>query len=106
MKRSLPSPAENLFGADTVRTISALDQSRPAQAPLNNLPLSRFGDTLYLMGSGDVGMGRERALLPLTSLRFVAAAMIVLLHGLPVSQLPSISPSLAQGVSFFFVLSG
>ena len=51
-------------------------------------------------------MGRERTLLPLTSLRFVAAAMIVLLHGLPVAQLPSGSPSLAQGVSFFFVLSG
>jgi peptidoglycan/LPS O-acetylase OafA/YrhL len=51
-------------------------------------------------------MEGRRALLPLTSLRFVAAAMIVVHHGLPVARLPNVPVALGQGVSFFFVLSG
>jgi peptidoglycan/LPS O-acetylase OafA/YrhL len=51
-------------------------------------------------------MEEKRALLPLTSLRFVAAAMIVLHHGLPAMKLPPVPLTLDQGVSFFFVLSG
>jgi peptidoglycan/LPS O-acetylase OafA/YrhL len=49
---------------------------------------------------------KRAALLPLTSLRFVAAAMIVVHHGLPENALPPAPVSLDQGVSFFFVLSG
>jgi peptidoglycan/LPS O-acetylase OafA/YrhL len=51
-------------------------------------------------------MEEKRALLPLTSLRFVAAAMIVVHHGLPAMKLLPLPLSLDQGVSFFFVLSG
>jgi peptidoglycan/LPS O-acetylase OafA/YrhL len=51
-------------------------------------------------------MEEKRALLPLTSLRFVAAAMIVAHHGLAENGLPAPFPTLDQGVSFFFVLSG
>jgi peptidoglycan/LPS O-acetylase OafA/YrhL len=51
-------------------------------------------------------MEEKRALLPLTSLRFVAAAMIVVHHGITVNQLTPSPLALDQGVSFFFVLSG
>lgn len=51
------------------------------------------------------GHDKKRQLLPLTSLRFVAASMIVLHHGIDRSRLPFSFP-LDHGVSFFFVLSG
>lgn len=47
----------------------------------------------------------RRELLPLTSLRFVAAAMILFHHSALLGVTPSTLP-LDQGVSFFFVLSG
>jgi peptidoglycan/LPS O-acetylase OafA/YrhL len=46
---------------------------------------------------------------PLTSLRFIAAAMVVLLHSrvmFPVSDRWGESLSLSEGVTFFFILSG
>jgi peptidoglycan/LPS O-acetylase OafA/YrhL len=55
-------------------------------------------------------MQQVRDLKPLTSLRFVAAGMICLLHAIayfPWAKLPIIGNfPLSQGVSFFFVLSG
>lgn len=42
----------------------------------------------------------------LTSLRFVAAAAILVFHTLPSLEIGDAYPSLALGVSFFFVLSG
>src|ERR1700685_744339 len=51
-------------------------------------------------------MEEKRALLPLTSLRFVAAAMIVVHHGITVNEFTPSPLALDQGVSFFFVLSG
>ena len=44
--------------------------------------------------------------MPLTSLRFFAAAMIVVHHGTVDFALPPVPLTLDQGVSFFFVLSG
>lgn len=47
----------------------------------------------------------DRPILPLTSLRFFAAAMILIHHGATFG-LPTQSLRFGQGVSFFFVLSG
>ncbi|MFC5423677.1 hypothetical protein ACFPOB_29525 [Bosea eneae] len=53
-------------------------------------------------------MIKSAHLLPLTGLRFFAAAAIVLLHSAETWPIPSALGNLAlnQGVSFFFVLSG
>lgn len=51
-------------------------------------------------------MEPRRAILPLTSFRFVAAAMIVVHHAIAENGLTPLPLPLDQGVSFFFVLSG
>src|SRR5947209_13632390 len=46
---------------------------------------------------------------PLTSLRFFAAVMIVIIHTdvyLKIAPLGHVRPTMSAGVSFFFVLSG
>jgi len=60
------------------------------------------------MKTSGMGGARLEKLDTLTSLRFFAAAMIVIGHGFPYFQVPSFAQQfpLGQGVSFFFVLSG
>ena len=58
-------------------------------------------------GCGGMGEGMANRLAALTSLRFFAAAAIVYHHIMGVWAFPRVSQFLfAQGVSFFFVLSG
>jgi len=60
------------------------------------------------MKTSGMGGSRLEKIDTLTSLRFFAAALIVVGHGFPYFQTPSFAQQipLNQGVSFFFVLSG
>lgn len=84
-------------------------QKLPTSSIPEALPSSLEQDKLEQSSPGQGKLGQDK-IAPLTSLRFIAAALIVVYHCGP-AFIPSLDNILkhfepAQGVSFFFILSG